>query len=212
MKAIIFDFDGTLADTLPVCYQAFQHVFQRYDDRLLSNQEIRAMFGPSETGIIRENLKDERKQEAITLFYQQYKAHHNRLVKPNADIQMMLSLLQDKGIKLAIVTGKARQSFEISVDALGLDYDFQAVITGDDVRHAKPDPEGIEKALKIMGVEAAEAIYLGDSNADIEAGKRAGVRTIGVQWLTESQTSAFSITPDAIYTSVQSFIDDLKLT
>lgn len=56
MKAIIFDFDGTLANTLPLCFEAFRQVFKTFDNRDLTNNEIKAMFGSSETGIIRNNL------------------------------------------------------------------------------------------------------------------------------------------------------------
>ena len=72
MKAIIFDFDGTLADTLPICFYAFQSVFKEFDDIDVSTDEIKAMFGPSETGIIKENLKDVNHDHAIELYYDVY--------------------------------------------------------------------------------------------------------------------------------------------
>ncbi|WP_081742054.1 MULTISPECIES: HAD hydrolase-like protein [Bacillaceae] len=56
IKAVLFDFDGTLADTLPVCFLAFESVFKKFDERDVTTEEIKSMFGPSETGIIRENL------------------------------------------------------------------------------------------------------------------------------------------------------------
>ncbi|WP_067841799.1 HAD family hydrolase [Amphibacillus sediminis] len=206
IKAVIFDFDGTLANTLPICYKAFQHVFQTYDNRKLSDHEVREMFGPSETGIIRGNLQDSRVEEAIEVFYQQYHEQHNQLVSPNQDIQSLLTYLTDNGIQLAIVTGKARRSLNISLQALHLDYDFEAIITGDDVNMPKPDPEGIYKALNILGVDASEAIYVGDSEADIEAGKAAGTFTVGVQWLPEYQSEAFVREPDLVCRQVSDLI------
>jgi pyrophosphatase PpaX len=68
IKAIIFDFDGTLADTLPVCFSAFQAVFRKFDNRELTPEEIKAMFGPSETGIIRRNLINTDHENAIELY------------------------------------------------------------------------------------------------------------------------------------------------
>ena len=82
IKAIIFDFDGTLANTLPICYYAFQCVFNEFDSRNLSIEEIKAMFGPSETGIIRENLSNSNKDAAIELYYAKYSERHNQLVTP----------------------------------------------------------------------------------------------------------------------------------
>ena len=86
IKAIIFDFDGTLANTLPICYFAFQHVFKEFDNKDLSSEEIKAMFGPSETGIIRENLSNINKELAIESYYSIYAEHHNRLVTRDRDI------------------------------------------------------------------------------------------------------------------------------
>jgi len=63
MKAIIIDFDGTLANTLPNCYYAFQNVFKQFDNKVLTSEEIKAMFGPLETGIIRENLINTNKEQ-----------------------------------------------------------------------------------------------------------------------------------------------------
>lgn len=72
MKAVIFDFDGTLANTLPICFKAFQHAFKEFDHKDLSSEEIKAMFGPSETGIIRQNLVHANKDAAIERYYEKY--------------------------------------------------------------------------------------------------------------------------------------------
>ncbi|MBD7937771.1 HAD hydrolase-like protein [Cytobacillus sp. Sa5YUA1] len=89
MKAVLFDFDGTLANTLPICYAAFNKVFQKFDQRTLSNHEVLSMFGPSETGIIRKHLKHADKEKAISSFYQYYNANHAKLVQDNNEIKQM---------------------------------------------------------------------------------------------------------------------------
>jgi pyrophosphatase PpaX len=188
IKAIIFDFDGTLANTLPICYYAFQKVFKVYDHKDLSKDEIKAMFGPSETGIIRENLININKDKAIELFYTIYTTNHHQLVKPHNEINKLIEYLKDKGMKLGIVTGKARRSLDISLNALQMDNLFDVIITGDDVTKPKPHPEGIIKALSLLGVKNTEAMFIGDSDADIQAGKQANVYTVGVQWLPEYQS------------------------
>jgi pyrophosphatase PpaX len=87
IKAVIFDFDGTLADTLPVCFFAFQAVFREFDNRELTNEEIKAMFGPSETGIIRKNLMNNDYEKAIELFYEKYNDEHQNLVRNYQSIE-----------------------------------------------------------------------------------------------------------------------------
>ena len=145
MKAIIFDFDGTLANTLPVCDYAFQSVFKEFDNRDLTSGEVRAMFGPSEVGIIKENLLHENKERAIELFYEKYSEKHGELVAANQEIQDLLMELKKKGLKLGIVTGKAKRSLDISMKALRMEEMFDVIITGDDVVQPKPHPEGLER-------------------------------------------------------------------
>ena len=83
---------------------------------------------------------------------------------------------------------------------------FDVIVTGDDVDIPKPHPEGINKALAQLNIESSEAIFLGDSDADILAGKQANVHTIGVQWLPNFQSLEFSVQPNQIFNSINEFI------
>jgi pyrophosphatase PpaX len=209
MKAIIFDFDGTLADTLPICFYAFQSVFKEFDDIEVTSGEIKSMFGPSETGIIKENLKNSNWEKAIELYYQKYREKHAELVMVNEELNDLLQLLKKQRYKLGIVTGKAKESLIISLDHLNMSEIFDVIITGDDVSIPKPHPEGLNQALALLNVTNDEALFLGDSDADIKAGKQANVRTIGVQWLPNYQTQEFSIQPDKTISHVSEFIESL---
>lgn len=205
MKAIVFDFDGTLANTLPICFYAFQNVFKEFDKKDLTSNEIKEMFGPSETGIIINNLSNPNKEDAIEYFYTKYSESHKSLVEVNPDIFELLMSLKEAEIKIGIFTGKAKRSLDISLKALDMEGLFDVIITGDDVIKPKPDPEGLLKAISLLDVENSEVIYVGDSDADIVAGVKANVFTIGVQWLPEYQTSAFMEQPDSIIKSVMEF-------
>ncbi len=210
IKAVIFDFDGTLADTLPVCFYAFQEVFKEFDNLEVTPEEIKAMFGPSETGIIRGNLLNRNHDQAIELYYQKYSERHGDLVQENKEIRDLLQQLINKEYKLGIVTGKARKSLDISLDCLNMKGLFDVIITGDDVSMPKPHPEGILKALELVGVQNNEAIFIGDSDADILAGLQAEVQTFGVQWLPNYQTLEFSHEPNQIYRSINDFLLTLE--
>lgn len=211
MKAIIFDFDGTLANTLPICFYAFQNVFKEFDHKVLSSEDIKDMFGPSETGIIRNNLSNPNKEDAIEYYYEKYSEHHKSLVESNSEILELLKSLKEQSIKIGIFTGKAKRSLDISLKALKMDELFDVIITGDDVINPKPDSEGLLKALSLLGVNNSDAIYIGDSDADVIAGVQANVYTIGVQWLPEYQTSTFSEQPNLIIKSVKEFKSSFKV-
>ncbi|WP_018924859.1 HAD family hydrolase [Salsuginibacillus kocurii] len=203
MKAVVFDFDGTLADTLPNCIQAFQYVFKTYDEKAYNDEEIKKMFGPSEQDIIRENLRSDHKEQAIEAYYETYTTHHKEYVEDNKEITELLSYLKDKGYVMGIVTGKGRRSLDISLDMLGMSEMFDVIVTGDDVDRVKPDPEGVHNALAGLKTTPAEAMFFGDSDADMEAGLEAGLITVGVQWLPHPQTKTYEYEPHYTLQSVQ---------
>ena len=209
MKAIIFDFDGTLTNTLPVCFHSFQQVFKKYDQRELTKEDIKAMFGPSEVGIIQANLLHSSVEEAIEDYYLHYTENHEATVPSNKEMLQLLADLNAAGYQLGIFTGKASRSLEISLAALNMKHFFDVRITGDDVQKPKPHPEGLHLAMELLGVSKEETIFLGDSDADILAGKEAGVFTVGVQWLPEYHAAEFTSKPDKQVQSVQEFMEML---
>jgi pyrophosphatase PpaX len=194
---------------LPVCFYAFQAVFKEFDNKEVTPDEIKAMFGPSETGIIRENLRNSNHDKAIELYYEKYNEKHQELVLDNEEINDLLLLLKKEGYKLGIVTGKARRSLLISLECLNMNDLFDVIITGDDVTKPKPHKEGVDKALAQLNIKNTDAIFLGDSDADILAGKQANVHTIGVQWLPNYQTLEFSVQPDRNFSNVKEFIQSI---
>ena len=206
INTIIFDFDGTLADTLPLCYYSLQTVFKTFDFKCFSDNQIKEMFGPTEPNIINKYLVHNNKHEAIELYFTTYLEKHDESVIPNPEITSMLNILKENGYKLGIVTGKSSKSLEISLKFLEIEKLFDCKITGDDVTKPKPDPEGINKLLTILNINNGEAIFLGDSDADVLAGQKANVYTIGVQWLPNIQTSQFSIPPDDILKDINGFM------
>ncbi|SDL87635.1 HAD family hydrolase [Sediminibacillus halophilus] len=210
MKAIIFDFDGTLANTLPVNIFGFQEVFKKFDQKDYSKEEIKEMFGPPEPELIEQNLQSNDVKGAVSYYYQQYEENHNRLVDNNQEIDQLLSNLKDREMKLGVVTGKSRKSFEYSLAELNMKKYFDILITGDDVKEAKPAPEGILQALKKLEVSPEEAMYIGDSDDDMNAGKKAGVHIGAAKWLPEYQSSEYSVEPEAIFQEVSDLINYLE--
>lgn len=195
-KLVLFDFDGTLADTLPISFSAFRAVFKTHDGIDYQDEDIVAMFGPIEDIVIRENLKNtDMVETAIEEYYTLYHQGHNQSFDCLDEIKEVLNDLKQKGITLAIVTGKSKRGLELSLRELDLDSYFDIKIAGDEVNNPKPDPEGILLALSKASVTADEAIMIGDSNADIQAGLAAHVKTVAAQWFDTVQTSSFDDDP-----------------
>lgn len=202
----IFDFDGTLADTLPLCFDCFRKVFKHFNNIEMTDEEIVQSFGPSEETIIKKvliNKKDAPK--AIEMFYTLYLQQHDSFIT-REEVTQILTLLDDlksNQKKIGIVTGKERRVLDKSLNQLGLKEYFDTIITDDDVINHKPDSEGLLKALNIMDSRPEEAVFFGDGNADVGAGRNAGVATVGVHWFSENN---FEIAPDFISYSPSEFI------
>ncbi|SDJ10353.1 NUDIX hydrolase N-terminal domain-containing protein [Salimicrobium halophilum] len=207
-KTILFDFDGTLADTLPLCIHAFQPVFKTYEGKNYSEEDIVAMFGPSEREIIRENVGNRNKEAAIDHYYDIYDREHEDFVPKNREVIEMLHYLKNSGMNLGIITGKARRSLDLSLEKLNMNDIFDVTIAGDEVEEPKPFPESVEKALDFLGASTEETLFLGDSGADIGAGKAAGVSTALVSWLPEYTGASSKVEPTYKFESLIGFLHD----
>jgi len=203
IDAILFDFDGTLANTLPLIFFAFKKIFMDYKKQDVTLDDISRMFGPTEVGIIKLQFK-ENVSTIVEKFYKIYEEKHPDFLHKEEEFIDLLNYLKQKSIKLGIVTGKGSETLKISLRLLKMDEYFDVLISGDDTTNPKPDPEGIIKALNILNISPERILFVGDSDADIGAGKNAKVLyTIGVDWL--SDFIKIKLKPDYFFNNVNDF-------
>lgn len=117
LKGIIFDLDGTLGNTLPICFTAFRCVFEKFLGRHYTDGEITALFGPSEEGII-ERVVPHESQACMQVYLDEYERAHALLSEPFPGIESALRSLKQNGTALAVVTGKGERSAAISLRCL----------------------------------------------------------------------------------------------
>lgn len=180
---IIFDLDGTLVDTLPLIYHAFNVALEPVLGRLLDEAEIRARFGPPDHEIIRSLVSDVEFEEAVRRYLSVYEQEHDRYVAAFAGVPEMLQRARQSGARIGVVTGKSRQTALVTLEKTGLMPLVDVLYAGDDVQRPKPDPEAVVAALRDLGCQDNQAgVMVGDSAADILAGRAAGLQTIAVTW------------------------------
>ncbi|MCA9858628.1 MAG: HAD hydrolase-like protein, partial [Thermomicrobiales bacterium] len=136
-STLIFDLDGTLADTLPLIYEAFNDALSPISGEQLSPEEIRGMFGPPDNYIIRELLDAEHHEAAIERYVATYQRRHRDLVDLFDGMADLLADAQAAGTKLAVVTGKSRSTAIMTLDILGVLGHFQVIYAGDDVERQR---------------------------------------------------------------------------
>jgi HAD superfamily hydrolase (TIGR01509 family) len=128
-----------------------------------------------------------------------YEREHDRLASLFTDMDRLLHRCREAGMNVGIVTGKSRLTAEISLKAMGLDNVYQVLIAGDDVERPKPDPEGVLAALSAVNhPQGAQAAFVGDSAADVFAGRAAGLTSIAVTWGSPDHDELFAANPDVI--------------
>jgi len=200
LRGIIFDLDGTLGDTLPVCFKAFRRAIFEFTGRLLTDLEIRATFGPSEEGIIRRFVPD-RWQECLELYVDAYRTGHAKSGDPFPGIHDALLLLGERGIRRAVVTGKSIVTAEISLEAMRIRSYFDVVEGG--AAEGDVKARNIGRVLEGWSLPASEAAYAGDAPADIDAARKTGVVALAALWAGTSDVEAIvSRRPAAIFRHV----------
>jgi pyrophosphatase PpaX len=107
---------------------------------------------------------------------------HDRMLKLYDGILHLLHSLQAAGVKLGLVTSKSRYTTQMAFDLTGIECYFDATICADESPRNKPSPDPILLCLERLGVHPAEAAYVGDAPADIQAALAAGVHAVGVTW------------------------------
>lgn len=181
-SAILFDLDGTLIDTFRLYLESYRRALEPFLGYAPADEEIVARGPSSERRFLVEWLGEERGGECHESMRRHYQELHRALGEGAYDgVREMLAALRSAGYPLGIVTGKGRHAWEVTEAHLALG-PFDVVVTDDDVRAPKPDPEGLLAAARELGVAPADVVYLGDSAVDLRAGRAAGMRVAAVLW------------------------------
>ena len=204
ISAVIFDLDGTLANTLPLCIQAFRQSVEPLVQRSISDAEIIATFGPSEEGTIMA-LAPGYYDKGVEDYLHYYEDLHDMCPVAFDGIRELLENLKKDGVRIAMVTGKGKHSTDISLRYFALTHFFEFIETGSPNGPRKA--EGIQMILdKWKDLPKNEVIYVGDAPSDIIASKKVGIPVVGAAWAeTAEPEKLIELEPDAIFYSVEKF-------
>ena len=207
-KAIIFDRDGTLFDSLPVILRSFNYAVEPFRDQPVTDKEWVDAFGPAEPEVIGKFIPADKKQEAFQRFLDYYQNHFHEIgLFPG--IREILHEAHDSGVKLGLFTGGGLTSTKFCLGKENILYLFDVLVTSDQVQHPKPHPEGVLKALNALQVAAQDALLVGDASADVAAGNGAGVTTVLARWGGAPPHDSPS-RPNFVFDSVSAFSETLR--
>lgn len=180
IKSVIFDMDGTVTNTMPLCIRAFREALAPLAGRDFSDAEITETFGPSEEGTIKQLLEPSQFDLGLSAYLKRYSALLEPCYGPFPGIENWIQQLQAQQIKTALVTGKGEWSTKLTLDHYGLHPCFSMVETGS--IHGPVKPLKIQKILSAWELTPDEVIYVGDAPSDVTAAKEVGIRIISAAW------------------------------
>ena len=201
----IFDVDGTLTSTNELIFATFNHIADKYLNKRLTNEEITALFGPTEDVIIKEWTGDNY-DNARTDYYDYYANNHKTMADIYPGLKEILLKIKSAGIPISIYTGKGRTSTDITLKEIGV-YDlFDFIVTGDDIPEHKPSPEGITRFVEKFNLDPQRVLMIGDAPADVLASRRAGIKVASVLWDSYAKEKVLQMESDYFFHTV----DELK--
>ena len=199
----IFDIDGTLTSTNQLIFDSFNFIAKKYLDRSFTDEEIIAMFGPTEDVILKDWCGD-KFEEARKDYYKYYSDNH-RKAKLYPGMKEILDYLKSKNYPLGIFTGKGRAASMITLKKLQVNHYFDLIVTGDDVANHKPSAEGILKFVNHFGLEKERVLMIGDSVSDVKASKEAGIKVASALWDSYAHEVVKTLQSDYYLYSVEQF-------
>ena len=184
-KAVLYDMDGTVLDTLADLTDAVNVSLRRFGLPEQPAMHVRDVLGNGARrlimGCLPENT-DERTADAVLELYKPYyDAHCREKTAPYPGITELMQRLRDAGVKQAVVSNKpdgaVKELAELFFGGL-----IESAVGESETVRLKPCPDAVLAAAKLMGVSKDECVYVGDSEVDIETARRAGMDCISVAW------------------------------
>jgi len=207
MNYFLFDLDGTLIDSRRDLGESVRFAQRTYGYPLSDDATVGSFIGDG-IGKLAERalpgLPESQIDEAVNVLKTYYRAHcldHTTIYPGAVDV---LESLGDK--KMALVTNKPERVTRVILDRLGLTKYFPVILGGDTLSDKKPHPAPLFEALKQLSGTPAEAVMIGDSAVDIEAGRRAGVKTVGILSNIGDQVGLKASNPDVLVESISDII------
>jgi pyrophosphatase PpaX len=206
IETILFDFDGTLFDTNDLIIETFMAVLGKHFPGRYAREDCLPFMGPPLRETF-EALAPENVDQMMEEYVKWNLENHDRLTSEFPGVSEVLKKLKERGLKMAIVSTKRNKTIHRGLDLMDAEGIFEVVIGLDDVTHAKPHPEPLQKAMDALGADPATTLMVGDNSHDIEGGRNAGTLTAGVAWSAKGRAFMESLKPDYMLDAIEDLLE-----
>ena len=184
-KAVLFDMDGTVLNTLGDLADAMNYSLRHFNMPEREEEELKTFLGKGPAHFVRCSVAEGTSPELcrqVQDFYEEYYDSHCQIrTAPYQGIPELMERLKARGIKLAVISNKQEPAVKILAQRHFRGLLELAVGTGPSIP-CKPDPSAVLSAMERMGVQAEESLYVGDMDVDLNTARNAGIDCIGVAW------------------------------
>jgi len=182
MRAVVFDMDGTLLDSVPTVSRAYADAIRSLGGPTVTPEEVVAGWHVGHTDLVLAHFLGRACGPAEV---ERFHAHLDPAiaeVRPFPGIPALLDDLTDAGMRLGLFTAATRRVATSLLAATGIDTRFEVIVAGDEVDRPKPAPDGLLLAQQRLGVPAEATAYVGDAHVDLGCADAAGSQGVHAQW------------------------------
>lgn len=196
-STVLFDLDGTLADTVPLIVATFKRTVSELLGWEPTFDQCKEWIGRSLNETFT-RLASGRADELTAHYLEWNLAQHHAYVRPFDGVTELIDALHAAERPFGVVTSKRHDSALLSLECVGLTGRVPLLATEEDTTAHKPSPEPLLHALRRVGADPADAVYVGDAVVDMQAAQAAGMRSVGVTWGAASVEELTAIEPTAV--------------
>lgn len=176
VRALLFDLDGTLIDSYKDIGIHLNRTLRDFKRPPVNIEEVKLMIGGGARELLKRFFTDGPLEEALEVFRKYYMEEPVIYTKPFEGVEKLLEKAKSKGIKLAVVTNKREELSRLILKELKLlDY-FSLLVGGNTYPEKKPSPVPVIETLRALGASAQDSLIVGDTEADLKAGRLAGTK------------------------------------
>jgi HAD superfamily hydrolase (TIGR01509 family) len=176
-KAIVFDLDGTLVNSMPLVLSGYAHAIEGLHVPMTEGEIIARLGGPPDR-FFAQILSDPARIVTALDRLERYFRKHGELIQPFEGATELLEFLRRRSVRVGIWTGRERASAEQIMTRHGIADQIDVAVFGDDLPTHKPDPAGLDEVLRRLEIERGDALFVGDADVDVLAGHEIGVTTL----------------------------------
>ncbi|BEV71324.1 MULTISPECIES: HAD family hydrolase [unclassified Paludibacterium] len=186
IKAVLFDLDGTLADTALDLGAALNHLLAEEGLPPRPDEQIRPIASHGARALIRLGFDVQPEDPAFEPLRQRFLAHYDLHLTDRTrlydGVVELVAALDERGLKWGIITNKPMRFTDRLLPSLPFPVPPAVVVSGDTVGVAKPDPRPMHHATQQIRIDPQHCLYVGDAERDIQAGRNVGMRTALASW------------------------------